>query len=137
MRVRKYEPFMGVKELERFLSLEANERDNISSFAPMVNTREDEKGYFVEIDLPGVSKDDISVDVDKNHLMISGERKFKTEVNEDDYYKTESFFGKFQRRFALPESVDTDMIEAKNENGVLEVFIPKIAPKVAKKIEIK
>lgn len=136
MRVRKYEPFMA-RELERLFNLESNERNNISSFAPMVNTREDEKGYFVEIDLPGVYKDDIAVDVDKNHLMISGERKFKSEVNEDDYYKTESFFGKFQRSFTLPESVDTEMIEAKNENGVLEVFIPKIAPKVAKKIEIK
>lgn len=134
--VNRYDPF---KEIERRLFSLANspeERNNITSFAPTVNTREDDNAYYVEVDLPGVKKDDISVDIKKDSLTISGERKYKEEVNEDSYYKSESFFGRFQRSFSLPENVDEDAINAKCDNGVLEVTIPKITPKEAKKIEI-
>ena len=137
--INRYDPFRDFRELEkRFFSLanSSEERNNISSFAPTVNTREDEKAYYVEVDLPGVNKEDIRVDVNKDSLTISGERKHKEEVKEESYYKLESFFGKFQRSFTLPENIDSDAIEAKCDSGVLEVVIPKIAPKEAKKIEI-
>jgi HSP20 family protein len=137
--INTYDPFRDFRNLEkRFFSLanSAEERNNISSFAPTVNTREDDKAYYVEVDLPGVNKDDIHVDVNKDSLTISGERKHKEEVKEESYYKLESFFGKFQRSFTLPENVDSEAIEAKCDNGVLEVLIPKIAPKEAKKIQI-
>jgi len=137
--INRYDPFRDFRDLEkRFFSLanSAEERNNISSFAPTVNTREDDKAYYVEVDLPGVNKDDIHVDVNKDSLTISGERKHKEEIKEESYYKLESFFGKFQRSFTLPENVDGDAIEAKCESGVLEVTIPKIAPKEAKKIQI-
>ncbi|MBD3798262.1 MAG: Hsp20/alpha crystallin family protein, partial [Campylobacterales bacterium] len=88
-------------------------------------------------DLPGVDKKDINVDIKDGVLTISGERKFKEEVNEKDFYKMESFYGKFQRSFSLPDDIDNDKIDANTENGVLNVFIPKSAPKESKKIEIK
>lgn len=102
-----------------------------------MNTREDDKAYYIEVDLPGVKKENVSVDLDKNHISISGERKIKNEIKEDDYYKVESVFGKFSRSFSLPDSVDNENIEAFFNNGVLEISIPKVAPKVAKKIEVK
>lgn len=135
----RYDPLRDFRELEkRFFSLinPDEERNNISSFAPTVNTREDDKAYYIEVDLPGVKKEDIHVDVSKGSLTISGERKHKEEVKEDSYYKLESFFGKFQRTFTLPDNVDSEAIVAKCENGVLEINIPKIADKEAKKIEI-
>lgn len=135
--VNRYDPF---RELERrFFNLPGGtqEKNNIGSFAPTVNTREDDKAYYVEVDLPGVKKDDISVDVKKDSLTVSGERKYKEEVKEENYYKSESYFGKFQRSFSLPDNTDTDSISAKCEDGVLEIVLPKIAPKEAKKIEIK
>ncbi|MDY0237289.1 MAG: Hsp20/alpha crystallin family protein [Campylobacterales bacterium] len=135
--VNRYDPF---RELERrFFNLPGGtqEKNNIGSFAPTVNTREDDKAYYVEVDLPGVKKDDISVDVKKDSLTVSGERKYKEEVKEENYYKSESYFGKFQRSFSLPDNADTDSISAKCEDGVLEIVLPKIAPKEAKKIEIK
>ena len=70
-------------------------------------------------------------------LSISGERKHKEEIKEKDYYKLESFYGKFQRSFTLPENVNIEAIEASNENGVLNIMIPKAAPKESKKIQIK
>ncbi|MCK9256942.1 MAG: Hsp20/alpha crystallin family protein [Sulfurospirillaceae bacterium] len=135
--VNRYDPF---RELERrFFNLPGGtqEKNNIGSFAPTVNTREDDKAYYVEVDLPGVKKDDISVDVKKDSLTVSGERKYKEEVKEENYYKSESYFGKFQRSFSLPDNADTDSISAKCEDGVLEIVLPKIAPKEVKKIEIK
>ncbi|NLC27771.1 MAG: Hsp20/alpha crystallin family protein [Campylobacteraceae bacterium] len=134
--INRYDPFREIERRLFSLASSPEERNNISSFAPTVNTREDDNAYYVEVDLPGVKKEDITVDIKKDSLTISGERKYKEEINEESYYKSESFFGRFQRSFSLPESIDEDAITAKCEDGVLEVVIPKISPKEAKKIEI-
>lgn len=137
MRVmRRYSPLLELNDFANEL-LGANSQRNISGFTPAVNTREDEKSYYIEVDLPGVKKEDLNVDFDKNHISISGERKYKNETKEEDYYKSESFFGKFSRSFSLPDSVDADAISAKFEDGVLNITIPKVAPKIAKKIEVQ
>ena len=85
-----------------------------------------------------VKKEDIKVDLNKGILTISGERKTKEEVKQEDYYKIETYFGKFSRSFTLPDNVDIENIEAKSDNGVLEIVIPKLKDDVSKKsIEIK
>jgi len=111
----------------------------ISGFTPAVNTREGEYAYHIDIDLPGVKKEDIHVDIEDNVLKISGERNFKNEVKEEDYYKVETTFGSFQRNFTLPENIDVENIDASSENGVLEIVLPKIKEKDKniKSIEIK
>ncbi len=138
MLLTRFDPF---REFERkfagYMPSEQKEASNVSGFSPAVNTREDDKAYYVHADLPGVSKEDISIDLKDNVLTISGERKHKEEVKEKDYYKLESFYGRFQRSFTLPENVDINAIDAASENGVLNVTIPKAAPKESKKIEIK
>jgi HSP20 family protein len=142
MFLTKYDPFKELRDLERkmfnnFPSL--SEESALSGFTPVINTREGEYAYHIEADLPGVKKEDISVDTKDNVLTISGERKHKEEVKKDDYYKLESSYGKFQRSFTLPEGVDTENIQASCENGVLEVTIPKLAieDKKKQKIEVK
>ena len=143
-RYNPYREFEGVKRsLDLFNSIlnsveSSREGGGISSFIPAVNTREDEKSYIVEVDLPGVDKNDIEITTEDNVLTISGERKTRDEIKEDDYYKIESSYGKFSRSFTLPENVDVNKIEAKNENGVLEIVIPKKEEdKKPKKIKIK
>ena len=65
-------------------------------------------------------------------------RKTKNEIKQEDYYKVETYFGKFSRSFTLPENADVENIEAKSDNGVLEVVIPKLKDDITKKsIEIK
>ncbi len=146
MYIRRYanpyrEARRGFEMLNAILnSIEGVEEDaSINDFVPAVNTREDEKAYVIEIDLPGIKKEDIEITTEDNVLTISGERKYKDEVKEDDYYKIESAYGKFSRSFTLPEKVDADKITAESKNGVLEVVIPKAAEeeKQPKKIEIK
>ena len=105
---------------------------------PAVNEKEDEKAYYIEVDLPGVKKEDINVEVKDNILVISGERKFKKEEEDKGYKRVESFFGKFERRFTLPADADPEKIEAKVEDGVLHITIPKVEQQQnAKKIEVK
>ncbi|AKF25546.1 heat-shock protein Hsp20 [Sulfurovum lithotrophicum] len=145
MLVTKYNPYNEVKKsFDLFNSLMQNldvtrEEGAIASFVPRVNTREGEDAYHVEIDLPGIKKEDIEITTEDNILTISGERKMKDEVKEEDYYKVESAYGKFSRSFTLPEKVDVENIHAESRDGVLEVVIPKLKEeeKKPKKIEIK
>lgn len=145
MLLTKFDPMRDFRDLEERLTSAfrvpdiSKEFSNISGFTPSVNTREGEYAYHVEVDLPGVKKDDIHIDLKDNVLTISGERKTKKEVKEKDYYKKESSYGKFQRSFTLPENTDTENIEANSKDGVLEVVIPKLerSKKESKRIKIK
>jgi HSP20 family protein len=118
----------GFENLNTFFDsfLEKNAMMTKNDFVPTVNTREGEHAFHVEVDLPGMKKEDINVDVNDNVVTISGERKTKEELKEEDYYKIESSYGKFERSFTLPENVDVENIHAESQDGVLEVIIPKM-----------
>ena len=145
MLVTKYNPYTEARRgFDLFNTLmqtldPVREESVISSFIPNVNTREGEYAYHVELDLPGIKKEDIEITTEDNVLTISGERKMKEEVKEDDYYKVESAYGKFSRSFTLPEKIDVENIHAESKDGVLEVVIPKLKEEETKpkKIEIK
>ena len=138
MLLTKFDPFKQLKEIEKNLYTQVGNNECVTAFVPTVNTREGEFAYHVDVDLPGVKKEDIKVDLNKGILTISGERKTKEEVKQEDYYKIETYFGKFSRSFTLPDNVDIENIEAKSDNGVLEIVIPKLKDDVSKKsIEIK
>jgi len=149
MYVTQYNPAKEIQELRRgfegFHSLldsfleNTPVADSRRDFVPSVNTREGEHAYHVELDLPGMKKEDINVDVKDNMITISGERKTKDEIKKEDYYKIESSYGKFERSFSLPENVDIENIHAESQDGVLEVIIPKLekVENKPKKIEIK
>ena len=134
-------PFYDFRNLERRLfpqmSTFFDAEEKAGAFIPSVNTREGEYAYHVEMDLPGVKKEDIKVDLSGNILTVSGERKTKEEVTEKDYYKCESRYGSFSRSFTLPEGIDTENLSASCEDGVLEVVIPKAPKETTKKIEVK
>lgn len=145
MLLTKFDPMREFRDLEERLTSALKMPDlssdfaNVSGFSPSVNTREGEYAYHVEVDLPGVKKEDITVDLKDNVLTIAGERKTKKEVKEKDYYKKESSYGKFQRSFTLPDNTDAENIEANSQDGVLEVVIPKMkkSKKESKQIKIK
>ncbi|MDD2383894.1 MAG: Hsp20/alpha crystallin family protein [Sulfurospirillaceae bacterium] len=131
MMITRFNPYKELRNLEkRFFDYypiaEGEEESGISMFKPTVSTREGEFAYHIEVDLPGVKKEDISIDLNENQLVISGERNYKEERKEADYYKVESSYGKFQRTFALPDNVDKENLEATSADGVLEVVLPKI-----------
>lgn len=113
-----------------------------NSTAPAINVIESEKDYRVEVAAPGMTKDDFSIKIDdNNNLVVTMEKK--QEVNEENpegkqegrYLRREFSYSKFQQTMVLPENVDKDKIEAKVENGVLNITIPKRSEEDAKQAE--
>jgi len=147
MLVKRYNPYsrtgtrLGVDVVNQLLNQldEVKEESFLSAFVPVVNTREGEYAYHIELDLPGIKKEDIEITTEDNVLTILGERKLKDEAKEEDYYRVESVYGKFSRSFTLPEKIDVENIHAESSDGVLEVIIPKLKEEDTKpkKIEIK
>lgn len=142
MLLTKFDPFKEIRTLEdRINELFSSKlsTDVLSDFTPSINTREGEYAFHIDVDLPGVKKEDISVKVENNVLTLKGTRKIKEEVKKEDYYKMESSFGSFTRSFTVPENIDAENIHAENKDGVLEITLPKkeLKGSSAKQIEIK
>lgn len=96
--------------------------------------REDDT-FFVEIDLPGVTQDNIDIEVDKNTLTVSAERPYEGSENRTSLVKGRAF-GSFTRRFVIGEGLDTDSIEAAYENGVLKIAISVLESAQPRKVEV-
>ncbi len=144
MLTQRYEPFNDIRKSFDLVNAIINsvaqqsQDQELVAFRPNVNSREDEDKYYIEVELPGVKKDNVDIKVDGNVLTISGKRVVKDEVKDEDYHKVESLYGLFSRSFTLPEKVDISNIEAEFENGILEVVIPKLnVDNSSRKIEIK
>ena len=107
--------------------------------APAVDIVEKDNAYQVTAELPGVEEKNIEVKLANDTLTIKGEKHEEKEEKKKDYYLHERHFGSFERRFAVPEGVDADKIEASFKKGVLTVILPKKAEaqKPEKKIEVK
>ncbi len=105
-------------------------------FTPSVDISETGDNFEISVTIPGVNKDDITVDLEHGRLTISGERKFENEENGKNYHRLESGYGSFSRSFQLPDSIDEESIEAAYENGILNITIAKSEQKVKKQIKI-
>ncbi len=106
------------------------------NFMPSVDVSETDTQFEVSVELPGMKKEDIAVDLEKGRLTISGERKFKNEEEGKNFHRVETQYGKFSRSFYLPDTIDEDSIKAKYEDGILNITINKSEEKVKKQIEI-
>jgi HSP20 family protein len=105
-------------------------------WAPAVDLLEREDSLVLKADLPGLTEDDVQIEVRDNVLTIAGERKAEHEESQGGYYRVERSFGRFSRTLQLPQGVDAYNISANFENGVLEVTIPKPAERKPRRIEI-
>ena len=115
----------------------APENENVTrAWAPRVDILENETAYQVTAELPGVKKEDVEITVENNLLTLKGERKFEKDVNKEQYHRIERAYGSFLRSFSLPNRVAQDQVQAKFENGLLLITIPKVPEARPKKIEI-
>ncbi len=115
----------------------SNSENEITSWNPMVDIFEEDGKIVVKADLPGVKKEDISINVENRILTLKGERVKEDEVKEDNFFRRERSFGSFQRSFTLPADIKTEDIEANFKEGILRIEIPMPEEKKAKQIEIK
>ena len=104
---------------------------------PHLDVRETEAAYVVETDLPGMTAETITVEAEGPYMVVKGERHAEHEAGEGDAKRTERTFGTFYRRVALPETAKMAEAEAKYENGVLTVTVPKGEEAKAKAITVK
>lgn len=111
---------------------------NVASLFPFSNLAQKKDGDFhVEIDMPGVKKEDINVRINNNILTVSGERKMKKEVKKKDYYLMESSYGRIERSFSLPRGIDEDKISAQYNDGRLVIDLEREKSLKTKEIEVK
>jgi len=111
---------------------------NVASHLPFANLAKKKSGDFhIEIDMPGIKKEDIDVRIDHNILTVSGERKMKKEVKKKAYYLMESSFGRVERSFSIPKGIDQEKISATYKNGRLVIDLEREAKLKPKSIEVK
>lgn len=104
-----------------------------------IDVKEDEKAFHVTADLPGLSEKEVEVTFEDGVLTIRGEKKIEREETKNTWHIVERSSGSFVRQLGLPTSIDAEKVEAKVENGVLTVTLPKLPEEktAAKKIEVK
>jgi HSP20 family protein len=103
---------------------------------PVVDIYDSEKAIIINAELPGVTKDSITLDVKENILTLKGERKSDEEASKENYYRMERCFGTFERAFTLPSTVDPAKISASFKDGILKIEIPKTEEKKPQQISI-
>jgi HSP20 family protein len=107
------------------------------TWAPPLDISETDDAIHVRAELPGIEAKDVHLEVHGDVLQISGEKKRESSDEGDNYYRTERYWGGFQRAVTLPSSVDVDKVEATCRKGVLSVKLPKAESAKTKRIEVK
>ncbi len=116
--------------------LASQKTDQEKEWQPIVDIIKKDKKVVVTAELPGINKEDISIDVNEDVLTLKGERKYENKVKEADFYRKERFSGSFSRSFVLPAGVSTEDINAEYKDGILTIEIPEAEKEEVKQITI-
>ncbi len=108
-----------------------------ASWAPRTDLIETEDAYHIRLDLPGVTKDDVKINLHDNTLSVSGKRDAEAEDESAEFVRVERTFGHFYRSFSLPRTINAEGISASFNNGVLTVAVPKSEESKPRQIEIQ
>ena len=146
--VTKWDPFRELRDTadrlnglfgSRYVQSEGNGKETLTraDWTPSVDITEDDTNYLIEVELPGVEKDGVSVSVENEVLSIRGERKFEREENGAKVHRVERSFGSFLRTFRVPDDADGDAVAASFKNGVLTVTLPKAEKAKPRQIEVE
>mgnify|MGYP006292208315 CR=1 FL=1 len=106
-------------------------------FTPRIDVSENTESVNITAELPGMNKDDIELFADENGLTLKGEKHFEETQEDEGFYRNERSYGYFRRTVPFPVEVDTDNVDAKFEEGVLHVRVPKTGESKGKRLEIK
>ena len=106
------------------------------AFVPPVDVYEDEHSVQLKLEVPGIEEKDLDVKVENNTLTVSGERKFEKEQKEENFHRIERRYGSFSRSFTLPNTVNTEDVNASYDNGVLTIKLGKRAEAKPKQIKV-
>ena len=146
MAVIRWDPFRDVAALQNRInrmfeesfgrSHDLEDETAVCAWQPAVDIYESVNGIVLAAELPGVKKENVSVEVKDNVLTLKGERVADPAIKEEDYYRKERCFGTFQRSFTLQQNVQPDLIKATFKDGVLEIEIPRPEQEKPKQITV-
>lgn len=105
-------------------------------WTPSADIKETEEALFVQVELPGLLKEDINIALESGVLTVSGERRFVKDDSKENYHRLERLYGKFSRSFRLPRNLETSQVKANFENGLLTLEMPKTDEAKPRQIEI-
>jgi HSP20 family protein len=108
----------------------------LQAWAPALDVHEDKDKFTVNLELPGLKREDISVHLEDGSLIISGERKVETISEETEVHRRERYYGKFSRALTLPTAVAADQVKAAYKDGILTVTLPKAEAAKPKQIDV-
>lgn len=120
-----------------FASSSQGEYEAAPALRPACDFEETDSHYLFSLDIPGIRKEDLKIEVTGDSLTVEGERKSSGRRADENRFYTERNFGKFSRVFTFPVAVDTDNVEAEYDNGVLRIALAKHAAAKPRRVEIK
>ena len=145
MAIVRWEPFRELASLQSEMNRLFNSAFDVPTggnggtdrrWMPAMDLLETDDQFVLRADLPGMSEDDVKIEVEDGTLTISGERKAEHETKQEGYYRVERAYGTFSRSLTLPRGVDPAAVTANFDRGVLEVRIPKPEERKPRRIEI-
>ena len=142
MSIVRFDPFRDITsfrdDINRLFTRSFGEEGlaGTRTWAPAVDVFETKDAVVLKAELPGLTADDVDVEIDDNVLTVSGERTFTDTVEEGRFYRLERSYGKFSRSLTLPQGIKADAVSAAFADGVLEVTVPKAEEVKPRKVTI-
>jgi HSP20 family protein len=139
MAIVRWEPFRELTTLQSEMNRLFNSAADggpVRRWMPAMDLVETDAQFVLRADLPGLSEEDVTIELEDRVLTVSGERKTEHETTKEGYHRVERAFGSFARSLTLPEGVDAEAVEASFDRGVLEIRIPKPEQRKPRKIAI-
>lgn len=144
-QMTRYTPTRTLRDLQRevddifdqFFGRTRGDGSSSAVWAPQTDLSETDDAFHIRLDVPGLEKEDISINLQNNTLTVSGSRSSERTEEDEEYVRVERAFGNFHRTFTLPDAVDAENIEAAYDNGVLTIDVPKTEESTRRQIEIQ
>lgn len=141
--ITRWDPFRELAQLQdrvnRLFQETGTGRDEgftTSSFVPPVDIYETEQSIVLKLEVPGIDQKDLDIRIENNTITVRGERKFESDVKEENFHRVERRYGSFQRSFSLPNTVNTENVVADYDSGVLKITLAKRAEAKPKQIKV-
>ena len=146
MSIVRWDPFRDVAALQDRInrifsesfggSRELDDDSGLYDWRPPVDIYEAADDFILKVELAGIEKEDVNVEVKDNVLTLKGERLLDPEIKDEQYYRKERAFGKFQRSFTLQESIKPEHVKASFKNGILTITVPKPTTEKTKQVTV-
>jgi HSP20 family protein len=144
MAITRWDPFRDILTLQNRMNSvfeDYNRREGqadsmAAAFAPPVDIYEDTHKIVLNLEAPGMKQEQFDIQVENNTLTVRGERKFDTEQKEENYHRVERRYGAFYRAFTLPQTVNTEQVQASYDAGILRIELAKRAEARPKQIKV-